>query len=213
MARVAIVFAGGDPVGPAVRALLPDDAYAIAADSGLHHATALGVRVDLVVGDLDSVDRDALDAAVAGGTLVEEHPAEKDATDLELALDAATRQGAGHVVVVGGAGGRVDHFLANVALLTSPRFAGVQIEMLLGTARVAVARGAEGPVEIGGESGDLVTLLPFGGDARGITTKGLQYPLHGESLTVGTTRGVSNVVGEVPASVELDEGVLLVVQP
>src|SRR2546423_1409528 len=62
-------------------------------------------------------------------------------------------------------------------------------------------------------AGDLVTLLPAGGCARGITTKGLQYPLHGEDLLPGTTRGVSNVIVDHPVSVVLDEGTLLVVQP
>src|SRR5262245_46705744 len=90
----AIVFAGSGSVEPAVRAQLPGEAYVIAADSGLGVAHGLGVEVDLLVGDLDSVDAAAIEAAEAAGTVVERHPAEKDATDLELALDAAVAQGA-----------------------------------------------------------------------------------------------------------------------
>jgi thiamine pyrophosphokinase len=213
MARVAIVLAGGDLVAPDMRHSLPRDAYVVAADSGLHLAHILDLQVDRVVGDMDSADPAAVDAADRAGATIERHPAEKDATDLELALLAAQRQGVDRVVIVGGAGGRLDHLLANIALLASPRFAELAIEARFDDARVTVARGASPPVEIGGAPGDLVTLLPAGGCARGIMTKGLQYPLHGEDLLPGTTRGVSNVIVDQPVSVALDEGTLLVVQP
>jgi thiamine pyrophosphokinase len=213
MARVAIVLAGGDPVASGMRRSLPDDAYVVAADSGVHLAAMLGLHVDRVVGDMDSADPAAVDAAERAGATIERHPAEKDATDLELALLVAQRHGVDRVVIVGGAGGRLDHFLANVALLASPRFAELSIEARFGDARVTVARGGSAPVEIEGAPGDLVTLLPAGGTARGVTTKGLQYPLHGDDLPLGTTRGVSNVIVDAPVSVALDGGTLLVVQP
>ena len=213
MARVAIVLAGGDPVEPSIRRMLPADAYVVAADAGLHLAEPLHLHVDCVVGDFDSADPHALHAAEQAGATIERHPAEKDATDLELALAAAQRAGAERIVLVGGAGGRLDHFLANVGLLAHPRFAALHIEALLGGSRVTVVAGGGVPTELRAVPGDLVTLLPVGGDARGVTTKGLEYPLHGETLGVGTTRGVSNVVVEVPVSVELDAGTLLAVQP
>ncbi len=213
MARVAIVLAGGDPVASDMRKSLPGDAYVVAADSGVHLADGLGLHVDCVVGDMDSADPAAVDAAGRAGAMIERHPADKDATDIELALLVAQRHGVDRVVIVGGAGGRLDHFLANVALLASPRFAELGIEARFGDARVIVARGGGPPVEIDGARGDLVTLLPAGGSARGVTTNGLQYPLHGEDLPLGTTRGVSNVIADIPVSVALDDGTLLVVQP
>ncbi len=90
--RTAMVIAGGDPVDPSVRDLLPhvgDVDFVIAADSGLDRAVELGLDVDLVVGDFDSADPAAVDAAVRRGTELERHPSEKDAIDLELAIDAA----------------------------------------------------------------------------------------------------------------------------
>jgi thiamine pyrophosphokinase len=185
----------------------------VAADSGLHLADGLGLHVDCVVGDMDSADPARVDDAERRGATVERHRPDKDATDLELALLAAQRHGVDRILIVGGAGGRLDHFLANVGLVTSPRFADVQIEALFGEARVSVARGGQEPFEIDGRVGELVTLLPVGGDARGVTTKGLEYPLQGEDLPLGTTRGVSNVVVDTPASVTLDDGVLLVIRP
>ena len=208
-----IVFAGSTPVPPALRDRLPEGAGVIAADSGLHVADALGLHVDLLVGDLDSADASRVDAAAASGTTIERHPAEKDATDLELAFDAARARGASRIVVVDGGGDRLDHLLGNLALLASPALAGVQVEAYAGTARLAVARGGEPAVEIHGPPGSLVTLLAAGGPARGIITEGLRYPLHCEELAPGTSRGVSNELVGGSAAVGLESGILLVVQP
>lgn len=213
MTRAAIVLAGGDPVAPALRRRLPDTALVIAADSGLHQAGLLGLHVDYVVGDLDSADPAAVEAASAAGAEVQRHPADKDATDLELALDVAREQGAQRITVVGGAGGRLDHFVANVALLAAERFADLELDARIGDAYVVVAQGGRPPREITGAAGSLVTLLATGGDADGITTGGLQYPLHGATLRPGTSRGVSNVLVGEQGSVVLEHGTLLVIQP
>jgi len=211
--RRAIVLAGGDPVEPQLRKLLPDDALVVAADSGVHQAERLGLHVDLVVGDLDSADPAAVERARDAGAEVFAFPAEKDATDLELAVELARDRGAEHITLAGGAGARLDHFLANVALLASPSIAGIRVDAFLGDAYVAVARGGEAPIEIEGVVGSLVTLLPVDGDAGGVTTTGMQYPLQGETLRSGTSRGVSNVLVTERAAVELEAGSLLVIQP
>jgi thiamine pyrophosphokinase len=210
---VVIVFAGSVPVAPALCERLPAGAGVIAADSGLGVAAALGVPVDLLVGDLDSADPGLVEAAIASGTTVERHPAEKDATDLELAFDAALARGARRIVLVDGGGDRLDHLLGNLALLGSTALAGVRLEAYVGTARLAVARGGEPPVDISGPPGSLVTLLALGGPARGIVTEGLRYPLRGEELEPGTTRGVSNELTGPSGAVRLAGGTLLVVQP
>jgi thiamine pyrophosphokinase len=209
----AIVFAGSGTVTPAVRAQLPDPADVIAADSGLAVANALGVPVDLLVGDLDSVEPAAVDIAEASGTTVDRHPAEKDATDLELAFDAAVRRGARVVAVVDGGGDRIDHLLGNLLLLASARYAGIAVHAWTGTARIGVARGGDPPLTVCGLPGSLVSLLPAGGPARGIVTRGLRYPLSDEELGPGTSRGVSNELVDAVATVELASGALLVVQP
>jgi len=210
--RAAIVLAGGDPVDGSVRTRLPEGAIVIAADSGLHQSGPLGLHVDYVVGDLDSADPAAIEAARAEGAIVERHPVEKDATDLELALDVARDRGAHGITVVGGAGGRLDHFLANVALLASARFADLDLDAHIGDAYVVVVQGGRPPHTITGPAGSLVTLLAAGGDACGITTTGLEYPLHDATLPPGTSRGVSNVLVGARGSVVLERGTLLVIQ-
>ena len=210
--RAAIVLAGGDPVEPHLHTLVSEGAVVIAADSGLHQGELLGLHVDYIVGDLDSADPAAVERARAAGAVVDRHPVEKDATDLELAFDVARDRGAQQITVVGGVGGRLDHFLANVGLLASPRFADLEVDGWLGDAYVAVLQGGRLPRVLTGVPGSLITLLPSGGDACGITTHGLQYPLQAATLRPGTTRGVSNVLVGEQASVVVERGTLLVIQ-
>jgi len=205
-----VVVAGGDPVLPSERAWVPPGAVVIAADSGLDHAHALGLRVDVAVGDFDSVTPQALARAEADGTRIEDHPAAKDATDLELALDAAAARSPERVVVLGGHGGRIDHLLANAALLSSDRYAAVDVVAHMGGASLTVVRSE---AEVQGARGELVSLLALHRPATGVTTRGLLYPLSGEDLLPGSTRGVSNELVGSPARVSLTAGVLLVVQP
>jgi thiamine pyrophosphokinase len=205
-----VIVAGGGPPHPSVAGRLAPDAFVIAADSGLEHAAALGLEVAVVVGDMDSVDPDALAAAAAAGTQVERHPQAKDATDVELALDLALDRRPRHVVVVTGEGDRLDHTLAVALLLATPRTAGVAVEGWLGCAHLTVVRDR---ADLAGTRGDLVTLLALHGPAEGVTTEGLLYPLDGETLGPGSSRGVSNEMLADDATVWVRSGVVVAVQP
>jgi len=205
---IVVVTAGGPP---AVRPReLPLGAAVIAADGGVDRALSLGLHVDLAIGDLDSVTTKGLQAAEAAGARVERHPAEKDATDLELALDAAVALGPARIVVVGSDGGRLDHLLGSLLLLADGRYAGPRIEAWLGAAHVDVIRGS---LRLDGRPGDVVSLIPVHGDAEGVTTEGLVYPLSGETLTAGTSRGTSNLFSAAEAAVTVLRGCLLAVRP
>ncbi len=205
---VAVIFAGGEPVSADVLEDLPADAFVIAADSGLDQARALGIAVDLLVGDLDSASVEGL--AAARDVPTELHPREKDATDLELALDTAARLEADRVMIVGGYGKRLDHLLANAQLLTSPRYAALDVEWLAGPARVHAVHGS---ARLHGSPGELVSLLAVGGPATGIRTSGLRWALDGETLEPGSTRGVSNEFTSPIAMVSVTSGTLLAVIP
>jgi len=205
-----VVLTGGDPVVPGLRHHLPTDAQVVAADSGLHLADVLGLTVDVVVGDFDSVSPRRLAKAEAAGARIERHPAAKDATDLELALSAAMRFAPDRILVVGGHGGRLDHFLGNALLLASDAYADMRIDAFMGDAHVHVVRT---DTELAGDPGELVSLLPVHGPARGVTATGLVYPLDGEDLPSGSTRGVSNEFVSTTAHVSLTAGVLLAVAP
>jgi thiamine pyrophosphokinase len=210
---IVIVGGGGPPSGGGARelaALGAGAAAVIAADSGLEPALKLGLDVAAVVGDMDSVDPGVLAAATEAGIPIERHPEAKDATDLALALDVALARHPRRIVVVTGAGDRLDHTLSLAQLLASPRTDGVEVDAWIGNAHLIVVRDA---TVLRGTPGDLVSLVPLNGPALGVVTDGLLYPLHHEDLPAGSTRGVSNELAAPQASVRLRSGVLVVVQP
>jgi thiamine pyrophosphokinase len=210
----AIVLCG--PVVPTSRVLgrLTPGALVIAADVGYRQAAALGLQVDVLVGDLDSLDADEVASARRVGARVERHATDKDATDLELALDLAAVSNVDRVVVVdGGVGPRVDHFIANALLLANPRYAAMEVFAALGEAWISVVRGGTVPVELFGARGSTVTLLPVGGSAESVHTEGLRWQLCGADLKPSSTRGVSNEMTDDRATVRLARGTLLAVQP
>lgn len=208
----AIVVASGATVPPAARAGLRPDAYVVAADGGVDAALALGLTVDLAIGDFDSVTTEGLARAEAAGALVERHPAAKDATDLELALDAAVAAGARDVLVLAADGGRFDHLLATATLLTAPSRQGVRLEAWFGANHLAVITPMT-PARLTAVPGAILTLLPLHGTARGVRTEGLVYPLHDEDLAAGTSRGVSNVFLGPTAQISIAGGTVLAVVP
>jgi thiamine pyrophosphokinase len=211
-AAPCVIVTGGDPVEPGALAHVPPGSLVIGVDSGVQHALDLGLRVDVAVGDFDSLSPAGLVAVTASGARIERHPRAKDATDLELGLTMALEAGAATAVVLGGHGGRLDHLLANALLLAAPAFAALAVTAHMGPATVTVARPPR-TWTVQGEPGSLVSLLPVGGPATGVVTAGLLYPLRGEDLRPGTTRGVSNELTDPTATVTLDAGTLLVVQP
>jgi thiamine pyrophosphokinase len=158
---VVVVLADG-PDRPAAVAV-PDGARVIAADGGAELAAELGLELNLLVGDFDSITSNTL----AGIEHVERHPKEKDATDLELALAAALRLEPERILVLGGAGGRLDHLVGGLLLLAADTYAGVQIDAQIGAAAVHVVRGER---TLHGERGELVSLLAVNGPASGIVT-------------------------------------------
>ena len=205
-----IVLSGGEPIAINRDFDLPDDAYVIAADSGLHHAEALGLAVDLVVGDMDSVDSTVLDDAIRSGSSLQRHPTDKDHTDLELSFEAALRMGAERILVVGSHTGRLDHLLGSMGLLAATADRLNEIVWTDGHT-IVTACTPRHVAAIRGRAGDRLSLVPAGTDVVGVTTEGLRWSLDGETLPAGSTRGLSNVMDAPLASVTLDEGTLLII--
>lgn len=199
----------GDPVD-ARDFVAPTVDRVIAVDSGLHLATHLGLDVDIVVGDLDSVDPELVAQARGRGIEVEIHPRDKEHTDLALALDRARRDGATEILVLGGAGGRIDHGLANLLALADPALAGIRVRAHLGGARITVIR--EDATVITGTPGDLVSIIAVGAPAS-VVSDGLRWDLNDEVLTPTSTRGVSNEFRAAQARVRTTDGVVLILQP
>jgi thiamine pyrophosphokinase len=207
----AVVVADGDPASSDAGIAAGAD-LVIAADGGAGWLERIGHRPDCLIGDLDSVDPAVVDRLAAAGTEVVRHPVDKDASDTELAIEEALQRGADEVVVLGALGGsRLDHELANLLLLADPDLASAPVRIVQGPTSVHVLRGPGG-LPLQGGPGATVTLLPIGGDATGVTTTGLRYPLRGETLRMGRSRGLSNEVERSGARVDVSAGALLVVE-
>lgn len=203
----ALVVAGGALHASSRLAMLMEGvSLVVAADGGLRHCEALGVVPDLLVGDLDSLG-DA-DRAAWPDLPVEEHRADKDALDLELAIDAAVERGAVHVVVAGGAGDRLDQTLA--AALITGRYAerGVRVDLVDGRYEVyAVRAGALRSLHV--PRGTTFSVLGLH-DASRVDVHGAAFPMRDAVLRRGVGLGVSNVArGYVTVGVR--EGLVLLV--
>jgi thiamine pyrophosphokinase len=174
-------------------------------------ASRLGITPDVVVGDLDSYDPALIADLLASGVEVRRYQHHlKMETDTELAMLAALEWHPEIVILLGGIGGRLDHSLANILLLTHPQLAPIDIRIIDGNQQVSLAKPGRWN-DIAGDKGDTVTLLPLKGEAQGVRTEGLHWPLYGETLPPGRGRGVSNLIDEPGARVWVEVGQLLIV--
>ena len=206
----AFIFSGGEPVNPEIAALVPKNSLIIGADSGVKHALDLGFTVAIAVGDFDSLAPEILAQIIAAGTEIEMHPPDKDATDLELALDTAVRHGAKSITIIGGHGGRLDHFLANAQLLGAKKFTSIKIEAWFGATRVTAIHDY---AQVTGYPGAIISLITVGAPATGVTTTGLRFALKDAEIMAGATLGVSNEFISSKATVVIKTGTILAVQP
>jgi thiamine pyrophosphokinase len=207
----AVVIAHGD-VDPRDRAQLDGAALIVAADGGTLALERWGVVPHAIVGDLDSLGAERAAEFAARGVRVVPFSPEKDESDLELAIAHAAAARPDEIVLLGIFGGaRFDHELANTLLLAAGEYRGRRLRAVRGDVTVRSLHGGE-RLELGAAAGDLVTLLAVGGDAAGVRTQGLRYPLAGETLRFGAARGLSNIVMSQPAWVACDRGVLLVIE-
>ncbi len=199
----AVIFANGHynaPYTPQAGDLV------IAADGGANHCLTHGIQPAAVIGDLDSLESSELEALEAGGAQIFTYPSRKDYTDLELALEYALKSQPDEVLILAGLGGRWDQAIANILLAATTR--ATRVRLVDGAQEFHFLYGDE-RLEIHGRQDDIVSLIPLGGDAQGIITQGLEYPLNDEHLRFGSTRGISNVMLGDKATITLAQGYLL----
>ena len=213
MVTTSLIFAGGlalsDTTLRAVREFTEFD-LVIAADSGLHSAQKLGLTVDVVIGDMDSADANALAEARSRGTKIIQHDRDKNFTDLHSALLYAAECGTKKIVVVTAGGGRLDHQLGVIAAMFDPQLRQTQVEAIWDNEEIFALQGPAS-CEFSAEVEDIVGLQAFSASAVGISTTGLRWQLHNEQLANHETRGVSNEATEKRISVSLVSGQLLVI--
>jgi len=205
--ETVLIFAGGDSPSGSLTEELPEADLIVAADSGYDLALRAGYAVDVLVGDMDSIQTEV----IPGHVIVERHPPDKDATDLELAMAKVLVERPVRLVVVGGAGGRVDHEIATAQLLCSERWDAIdEVDWVTDRGWAHVVKGRR---IIHGDPGAVISLIPVGGTAGGVYTKGLRWDLNDATMPSGTTWGVSNEFTGPVADIRIGSGCLLAVVP
>ena len=208
----ALILAGGDRPDPALLdARWPgwrDVLLVVAADGGARHAAPLGLPLHQVVGDFDSLSAGDADELEAAGVTVTRFPANKDATDTELALLATLDAGATEIVLLCTWGGRSDHAIGTLALLAHPRCDSAGVVILDEQTRTQLVRSGT-TLTLRGELGRTISLTPWGGDAT-VTATGVRWSLDNEVLAAGGTRGISNVATAAEVVITVHSGAVLV---
>lgn len=209
--RTILILANGEWHDGLVLAKLAAKAsYIIAVDGAWAKLKKLDldIKVDLLIGDLDSLNQSKLE--VPNGVEVKKYPREKDRTDLELAIDEAKKLDPEKMVIFGAFGKRIDHLLGNIFLLeklTRWEISGVFIDNY----RRIYSIYPQKPLRVDVKKGDIISLLPLTGNASGIFTKGLKYKLENGRLNRSSTLGISNVATASKLVVKIDQGVLLAI--
>ena len=183
--------------------------YLICADNGMNHADKIGVSPDLLVGDFDSASKEDILKFENKGVKVIRFPSEKDFTDTEIAVQIALEIGASQIDIYGGIGSRLDHTLGNVHLLYGLLLKGVKAKLLNPNNEVTIT---DSSLDIKGEKGQLISLIPFFKDAQGVTTEGLAYSLNDADVPMGTALGISNYMLSDFAKVSIKKGILIIIK-
>lgn len=205
----AIIFANGElPDIKLAQDLLRPDDFLIGADGGTMHIFNMGLIPNLVIGDMDSIPASTLSRLTSSDIDIDLYPADKNETDLELALEYAIGSGYREIIFLAALGGRLDQTISNISLLTDPRLSTLNVSIDDGMEEIFICLDQ---VQVRGRSGDIVSLIPWGGKVTGVATENLKWPLHGETVYPYKTRGISNEMLGEEASIKIISGLLLIV--
>lgn len=202
-----VIFANGDLSSQNID-ILPQTTI-IAADGGIRHCLNLGITPHVVIGDFDSVVEGSLSILEIKGTQLIQYPANKNETDLELAINYAVEKGATDISLYGLLGGRWDMSFGNILLLASPAYDSINFRVIDGNVNIFIVRGGRS-LTLNGNIGDKVSVLPLSPLPTGITYSGLAWALNNVSLPFGSPRGISNYLIDEKATIKLDSGIILV---
>lgn len=207
-ARV-LIFAGGSLGEWALRDIRPNDLL-VGADRGALFLVRNGFEPDLALGDFDSVTAEELEEIRRNSkSFLDCDPVHKDWTDTEMAFNWAMEQKPSEIMLLGALGTRLDHSLANVHLLRRGLQRGIRCSILDAHNYVTLI---DRFAMVANRGFAHVSLLPLSLEVRGITLHGFQYPLQRAALTLGQSLGISNVLVADPGMIEVEEGLLLVIQ-
>ncbi|MBD5096925.1 MAG: thiamine diphosphokinase [Lachnospiraceae bacterium] len=183
--------------------------YIIGVDRGLESLDTLGIKADLAVGDFDSAPQH-IKGIYDENHIIKLNP-QKDYTDTHVAVMEALKKKPEAVLLVGATGGRLDHMLANINLLSICTKENVQAFMLDTKNKIRII---DRPVSIKKtcQYGAYVSLIPFTDKVTGITLNGFKYKLTDKTLVRNETIGISNEIEREEGFITLESGELMVIE-
>jgi thiamine pyrophosphokinase len=192
-----------------IRSIVESCDLIVCADGGAEHVIKCGLLPDVVIGDLDSIEKNILEKLINSKCRVIQHPRDKDYTDTQLAINYAIEAGAIDIILLGCTGDRLDHSLANIFILFKLIEFDINVRIINEKNTVYIIKDE---IKLKGSIGDLISLLPIGGDVGGIYTKGLKYKLEGKNIAMGDPLGISNVFISEDIEINIKSGYLLVIK-
>lgn len=209
--RVVIV-SGGELTSKDIKRVRHQTDWIIAADGGAQQLLAYGIKPHVLVGDFDTLAQEQVEQLQQQHVEIVRLPTQKDMTDTHYACEKALTYKPNELILLGVWGGaRMDHAIANLGLLEWLQEQGVQATIYAGTNRLRLL---QGPAKVTIQKNDYhyISLLPISKQVSGIYTRGLQYTLHNGTLTRGLTRGISNELAAEKASIQLESGMVLLIE-
>lgn len=204
-----VIVAGGELTAECLH-LLDEEDFIIGADRGALFLIDHGFTPQLAVGDFDSVSPESLERIQAGSKeTISCDPVNKDLTDSEMALDLALNLQPQSILMIGVTGSRMDHTLASIQMMTRALQRQVACSIMDANNYITLT-GSQAVVEELGFT--YVSLLPLTPEVTGITLQGFQYPLENATLKLGQSLAVSNVLLERSGTVQIESGLLLIIQ-
>ncbi len=184
--------------------------YIICADGGTRHSRALGLKPNIIIGDLDSTTNPDLKFYQEIGVKIEQHPTKKNMTDMELCLESLKNQ-YDEILILGATGGRLDHFMGNLLLLFNYFDKDKKIRIIDERNEISVLKDSSF-LEMSGAKNEYVSLIPVSEEVTGVTTDGLLYELNNFTLAFGTTLGISNEILNKKIKISIETGKLIVIK-
>ncbi len=181
-----------------IRSKINGDDFIICADGGYNKAVQMGIRANVIIGDLDSITDFDNDIEVI------KYPAKKDFTDGELCIDFALQKGFDEILFLCMSSSRLDHTINNIFMMSKCKkamMADEENEIYI----------LNDNLEITNKKGKILSIIPIENDLEGITTKGLEYPLKNETLFFGACRGNSNIINDDLCTISIKKGIGIVV--
>jgi thiamine pyrophosphokinase len=212
MTENVIIISGGrfgDPIFFKKKIAEIGASLIIVCDGGVRHLQKIGIKPDVIIGDMDSIEPAQLTNYSAQGVQIIKYPASKNFTDTELALDYALNLKPAAIYIWGALGGRIDHTLANVFLLRKGQKEGIKTYLIDEYCEAFIIDKEAAFVDA---KGVTVSLFAFSPQVEGLSLSGFVYPLQDALLSMGELLGISNIINKAHAKISVRAGNLLVIR-